>query len=80
MTLTGEVGADILEASANGGALQKRLWRPYAVDLTQQVHPGENSLRVRCVNTLVNLLEGKTQASGVRRLQLQAQPVFTMEF
>ncbi len=80
VTLTGEVGADILEASANGGALQKRLWRPYAVDLTQQVHPGENSLRVRCVNTLVNLLEGKTQASGVRRLQLQAQPVFTMEF
>ncbi len=78
MMLKGEVGSDILEASVNGGELRKRLWRPYAIDLTGQVHTGENKLTVRVVNTLVNLLEGHIQASGAQSLTLMAEPVFEL--
>lgn len=77
--LRGEVGSDILEASANGQPLKKRLWCPYTLDLTDQFVPGTNTLQIRCVNTLVNLLEGKTQISGIRKLQLLQKPVFEIK-
>ncbi len=77
--LKGEVGSDILEACVGDGELKKRLWRPYTIDLTDQVCEGKNTLKVRGVNTLVNLLEGKVQASGVQKLTLEVEPVFELE-
>lgn len=74
--LTADVGSDILEVSVNGGTMEKRLWHPYSIDLTGQVHAGENQLSLRCVNTLINMLEGKTQVSGIRELKITAQKLF----
>ncbi len=76
ITLKGEAGSDILEASVNGGELKKRLWRPYAIDLTGQLQSGENRLTVRVVNTLANLLEAQILPSGPQALALVAEPVF----
>ena len=72
--LKADVGTDVLEGWVNDQPAGKCLWRPYAMDLTSLVRPGENKLCLRVVNTLVNLLEGKKQASGLFHLEITAHP------
>lgn len=72
--LKADVGTDVLEGWVNDQPAGKCLWRPYAMDLTSLVKPGENKLCLRVVNTLVNLLEGKKQASGLFHLEITAHP------
>jgi len=47
------------EAWVNGRAVGKRPWGPYVFDVTEQLHPGKNQLKVRVANT-----EGNTRAVG----------------
>ena len=42
------------EAWVNDKGLGKRPWGPYVFDVTEQLHPGKNQLRVRVVNTEAN--------------------------
>lgn len=47
------------EAWVNGNALGKRPWSPFVFDVTEQLHPGENYIKVRVANT-----EGNARAVG----------------
>lgn len=56
---------DVLEVIVNGQRAGVRLWAPYDVDITDLVHPGENTLELRVANTLINLLEAVPRPSGL---------------
>jgi hypothetical protein len=43
-----------------------RLWPPYRVEVTDQVVPGENTLKLRVANTAINLLSAQPRPSGLR--------------
>jgi len=47
------------EAWVNGKPAGKRPWGPYVFDVTEQLHPGKNQLKVRVANT-----EGNARAVG----------------
>jgi len=47
------------EAWVNGKPLGKRAWSPFVFDVTEQLHPGKNQLKVRVANT-----EGNARAVG----------------
>jgi hypothetical protein len=47
------------EAWVNGTALGKRPWSPYVFDVTEQLHPGKNQIKVKVANT-----EGNARAMG----------------
>lgn len=58
-------GDDVIEVLANGRAAGVCLWPPYRVEVSDFLHPGENSLELRVANTLANLLEGVERPSGL---------------
>ena len=43
----------------NGKAVGKRAWSPFSFDVTEQLYPGRNQIRVRVANT-----EGNRRAVG----------------
>jgi hypothetical protein len=47
------------EAWVNGKAMGKRPWSPFVFDVTEQLHPGKNHIKVRVANT-----EGNARAVG----------------
>ncbi len=47
------------EAWVNGNPLGKRSWSPFVFDVTEQLHPGKNQIKVRVANT-----EGNARAVG----------------
>jgi hypothetical protein len=53
------------EAWVNGKSVGKRPWGPFAFDVTDQLHPGENQFKVRVANT-----EGNARAVGTWRSNL----------
>jgi hypothetical protein len=54
------------EAWVNGKPLGKRPWGPYVFDVTEQLHPGKNQIKVRVANT-----EGNARAVGTWRNHLE---------
>jgi hypothetical protein len=54
------------EAWVNGKPVGKRPWGPYVFEVTEQLHPGKNQLKVRVANT-----EGNVRAVGIWRYHLQ---------
>ena len=54
------------EAWVNGQPVGKRPWGPYTFDVTEQLHPGKNQLKVRVANT-----EGNARAVGTWRHHLE---------
>jgi hypothetical protein len=59
------LGDDALEVIVNGQSAGVRLWAPYAVDVTELLREGENTLELRVANTLVNMLEATVRPSGL---------------
>lgn len=49
----GAIGV-VAEAWVNGNSLGSRAWAPYAFDVTGQVRPGINQIKVRVANTAAN--------------------------
>jgi hypothetical protein len=47
------------EAWVNGNAVGKRPWSPFVFEVTEQLHPGKNQIKVRVANT-----EGNARAVG----------------
>jgi hypothetical protein len=60
-----EMADDVLEVVVNGQQAGVRLWAPYAVEITDLLQAGENTLELRVANTLVNLLEATERPSGL---------------
>jgi hypothetical protein len=54
------------EAWVNGKAVGKAAWGPFVFDVTEQLHPGKNQLKVRVANA-----EGKSRAVGIWRYHLE---------
>lgn len=65
LLLKAEVGTDILEVYVNGSLVKTCLWNPYVADISEYVKPGENEICLKVVNTLMNLLEGTRNSSGL---------------
>ncbi|TAH73691.1 MAG: hypothetical protein EWM47_02775 [Anaerolineaceae bacterium] len=63
--LKAELGTDVLEVYVNGSLVKTCLWKPYEADISDYVKPGENEICLKVVNTLINLLEGTRNASGL---------------
>lgn len=56
---------DVLEVTVNGRPAGVRLWEPYAVEITDLLTAGENTLALRVANTPVNTLEAVVRPSGL---------------
>jgi hypothetical protein len=59
----GEV-RDVAEVSVNGERVGRLLWRPYRLDVTDALEPGENVIEVTVTNTPANR-HGSPQPSGL---------------
>jgi hypothetical protein len=49
----------------NGSESLVAPWHPYRLDVTDLIAPGKNTFEIRVTNTLLNILEGIPQASGL---------------
>jgi hypothetical protein len=67
LVLEADLGEDVLEVRVNGSEGRVAPWHPYRLDVTDLIKPGRNTVELRVTNTLINLLEGVTLASGLRR-------------
>jgi hypothetical protein len=63
--LDADCGEDVLEVSVNGGEPMVAPWHPYRVDVTDHLREGENTFEIKVTNTLLNILEGEAQPSGL---------------
>jgi hypothetical protein len=66
MELQLECGEDVAEVLIDGRTCGVLPWHPYQMEVTGSLKPGRNVLEVKITNTLINLLEGVLQASGMR--------------
>ncbi len=66
LVLEAELGEDVLSVSVDGGEARVAPWHPYRLDLTDTLAPGRHTVELRVTNTLINILEGVTLASGLR--------------
>ncbi|MGE5431316.1 MAG: glycosylhydrolase-like jelly roll fold domain-containing protein, partial [Syntrophomonadaceae bacterium] len=67
-----DIGEDVLEVSLNGKEGKVVPWHPYRLDITDMIQPGENTIRLKVTNTLINVLEAVQKKSGIL-----AEPVIT---
>jgi hypothetical protein len=63
--LEADCGEDVLEVSVNGSEALVAPWHPYRLDVTEQIRPGSNDIEIKVTNTLINILEGVRQPSGL---------------
>ena len=56
---------DMFEAVVNGLPAGVRPWRPWKLDISKLVHPGENQLTLKVTNSMQNFMEGVPRASGL---------------
>ncbi len=63
--LEADCGEDVLEVSINGGKSLIAPWHPYRLDVTEHLREGSNRVEIKVTNTLMNVLEGERQASGL---------------
>ena len=68
--LSADVGTDVLEVYVNGELVKTCLWNPYTANLTGALKPGKNEITLKVVNTLINLLEGTRNPSGLFAAQI----------
>ncbi len=62
--LEADCGEDVLEVNVNGHT-RVVPWHPYRVDITDMVRAGKNYFTLKVTNTVINILEGVQQASGL---------------
>ncbi len=63
--LEADVGTDVLEVIVNGKLAKTCLWQPYTADISDYITEGANEITLNVVNTLINLLEGTRNKSGL---------------
>lgn len=65
LLLEADCGEDVLEVRLNGSEGRVAPWHPYRIDVTDLVREGMNTIELRVTNTLINILEGVRQPSGL---------------
>ncbi len=63
--LEAECGEDVLEVVVNDGEPLVAPWHPYSLDVSEHLREGTNTFEIKVTNTLLNILEGEAQASGL---------------
>jgi hypothetical protein len=56
---------DMFELLVNGKWVGVRPWKPWSLDISKFVRPGQNSITIKVTNTLQNFLEGVARPSGL---------------
>lgn len=56
---------DMADIYINGVHVRFLPWPPFKVDISKFVHEGRNKITIKATNTLYNLLQGKSKASGL---------------
>ncbi len=64
MILETDCGEDVCEVEINGKT-KVIPWNPYSIDIGDMVKEGENEIRIKVTNTLINILEGVRKKSGL---------------
>ena len=60
-----DCGDDVAEIDINGVRAGTMLWHPYTVEITDQLQPGSNEVKIHVTNTLINFLEGVERPGGL---------------
>jgi len=77
--LEAECGEDVLEVIINDGDPLIRPWHPYRVDVSDYLVEGKNDFKIKITNTLINILEGVRQQSGLLKApRLVYEPSFEL--
>lgn len=76
IVIKADPGTDVFEADVNGVEAGVCLWKPYELDITEFIKPGKNTITVRVVNTLINILSGEKRASGIFDIELVPYDVY----
>ena len=63
--LEADCGEDVLEIELNGNHAGLLPWRPHLLDITEYLNEGTNQITLKVTNTLLNMLEKKSIASGL---------------
>lgn len=78
--LEADCGEDVLEVVVNGSKPLTIPWHPYRLDITPFVTAGRNSFELRVTNTLINILEGVRNPSGLlTKPRLVFEPVYRFD-
>lgn len=76
-----EAGDDVVEVEVNGRSAGVLLWHPYAVELTDSLQTGANTLTVKVTNTVMNMLEAINKPSGLKgAVRLVPHDVYEVKF
>lgn len=74
-----DCGSDVAHLSLNGIEIGSRIWKPYSMDLTDYLVCGENKLGISVTNTMINLLEGAKQPSGLFSARLIPYDIYQFQ-
>ncbi|MEG8989748.1 glycosyl hydrolase [Ignavibacteria bacterium 4148-Me] len=74
-----DVGEDIAEIVVNGEIVKVLPWKPYVADITNYIKVGNNEIKIKVTNTLINMLEAVEKESGLLR-QPYIKPYNIYEF
>lgn len=78
--LEADCGEDVIEVWTNGKMVKVLPWRPYVLDITIDLVPGENEVTLKVTNTLINILEKKKTRSGLLNSpRIVHYPKYTLE-
>lgn len=78
IVIKADPGTDVFEADVNGIKAGVCLWKPYELNITQYIKSGKNTITVRVVNTLINILEGEKRASGIFNIELVPYDIYEL--
>ncbi len=65
--LEAECGEDVLEIAINESKPLIIPWHPYKADISGMVKAGSNTITIKVTNTLINILEGVREESGLMK-------------
>lgn len=60
-----DCGEDVAEVYINNSTPIIIPWNPYEVDITKYIREGNNSIKIKITNTLINILEAVQKESGL---------------
>lgn len=80
LLLHAEIGDDLFSAEVNQEDAGKCLWQPYTLDISDKLVAGKNTIDIRVVNTMVNMLQKRAQTSGLTRAWIEAKPLATFTY
>lgn len=78
LTMRIDCHRDVARVYVNGKETDVMLWEPYETEIGHLLTSGKNEIRIEVTNTLINLLEAKTQESGLFHASIVPYNIHTL--